>query len=96
MRGRQPHGELIELASRFVAKPIGNSDQATFYRELKHHCATHGYKPGWVAQKFKEKFGHWPNGLEHLTPLPPSASTLRWICSRQIAYAKAMKASSWR
>lgn len=89
-------GELIELSSRFTAKRLNREEQATFFRELKHHAATHNYKHGWVAHKFREKFGHWPNGLEHLTGLPPSAATIGWIRSRQIAYAKAMKATTWR
>jgi hypothetical protein len=41
-----------------------------------------------VAHKFKEKFGHWPNGLDNLMPLPPSDATWRWVKSRNIAWAK--------
>jgi DNA repair protein RadD len=89
------NGELIELSSRFAAKPV-NVDQAAFYRELKHFAAARGYKRGWIAHKFREKFGRWPNGLEHLSGVPPTQSTLGWIWSRQIAYAKAAKATSWR
>ncbi len=80
-------GELVELRSRTAAVPA-NSNR--FYQELKWFALTHEYKPGWIAHKFKEKFGHWPNGLDHLPPVEPSRVTLGWIRSRQIAYAKAM------
>jgi DNA repair protein RadD len=53
-----------------------------------------GYRPGWVAHKFKERFGHWPNGLDHLTPVPPSDTTWRWVKSRQIAFAKSRSRSA--
>ena len=44
-----------------------------FYRELKHYAGARGYKAGWVAHKFRERFGYWPNGLEHLQPLNRAA-----------------------
>jgi superfamily II DNA or RNA helicase len=62
--------------------------QRRFYAELVCIARERGYKRGWAAWKFKEKYGHWPNGFDHLAPLPPSDGTLRWVKSRQIAYAK--------
>jgi DNA repair protein RadD len=79
-------GELVEMRSRSTAMPV---DTTMFYRELKHYALERGYKAGWVAHKFKERFGFWPNGLEHLPPLEPSRATQNWIRSKQIAYAKA-------
>jgi hypothetical protein len=78
-------GELIEMISRSAPAQI---DRGIFYRELKHHATERGYKPGWIAHKFKEKFGQWPNGLDDLPPLEPSRTTLGWIRSRTIAWAK--------
>jgi DNA repair protein RadD len=78
-------GELVEMKSRSDAMPI---DATVFYRELKYYARQREYKTGWISCKFKEKFGHWPNGLEHLPPVEPSRSTLGWIRSRNIAFAK--------
>jgi hypothetical protein len=54
-----------------------------------------GYKLGWAAQKFKEKFGAFPpwswNGAQ---PVQPSPSVSSWVRSRNIAYAKAMAVRS--
>jgi DNA repair protein RadD len=62
--------------------------QRRLYAELAFIARDRGYRPGWVAHKFKERFGHWPNGLDHLAPVPPSDTTWRWVKSRQIAFAK--------
>jgi superfamily II DNA or RNA helicase len=90
-------GELVEFASRQQAKTTNGIEQIQFYRELKQFGVSRNYKPGWLAHKFKEKFGHFPpREFELLNPLPPSRTTLSWIKSRQIAYAKAVKGASWR
>jgi DNA repair protein RadD len=80
-------GELVEFTSRSARKPIGDIERIEFYQQLKHFAVDRGYKPGWIAYKFKEKFGHWPDGLDHLAPMPPTPATLGWIKSRLIAFA---------
>jgi DNA repair protein RadD len=81
------NGELVEFTSRSARKPIGDTERIEFYQQLKHFAAARNYKSGWIAHKYKEKFGHWPNGLDHLAPMPPTPATLGWIRSRQIAFA---------
>jgi hypothetical protein len=49
-----------------------------------------GYAKGWAAHKYKEKFGVWPRGLEEVTKVP-EFSTMNWIRSRQIAWAKSRR-----
>jgi hypothetical protein len=44
-------------------------------------------KPGWIAHKFKEKFGTWPPD-RNVEPLVPSTEVRSWVRSRLIAYAK--------
>jgi DNA repair protein RadD len=82
------NGELVEFSSRSIPKPSNNTERVEFYRQLKHFAVARGYKSGWIAHKYKEKFGHWPSGLDHLAPMPPSPATLGWIKSRQIAFAQ--------
>ena len=50
-------------------------------------AAERGYRPGWVAHKYHEKFGDWP---QHggITPIKPSPEVLSWVRSRNIAWAK--------
>jgi hypothetical protein len=47
-----------------------------------------GYQSGWIAHKYKEKFGTWP-AVRTVTPVPPTPEVLSWVRSRNIAYAKA-------
>jgi DNA repair protein RadD len=89
-------GELVEFSARGVKRQTKSTDRIGFYRELKYFANASGYKSGWVAHKYKEKFGDWPKGLDHWSPAPPSPETLGWIRSRQIAFAKASKGASWR
>jgi DNA repair protein RadD len=81
-------GELVEFSARGVKKQTKSADKIAFYRELKWIAQQRGYKSGWTAHKFKGRFGDWPNGLDHWSPVPPSQNTLGWIRSQQIAFAK--------
>jgi DNA repair protein RadD len=83
-------GELVEFRAQKAAK---ENAEAEFFRELKFIANRRDYKSGWVAHKFKEKFGHWPSGLDYLAPRQPSPETMGWIRSKQIAFAKARGAS---
>jgi hypothetical protein len=66
------------------------SDMAGFHGELKWFAHERGYAPGWIAHKFRERFGAWPDDprVKFAAASPPSLKTLNWVRSRQIAYAK--------
>ena len=82
-------GKLEELQEANRKLQIANTD---FYAELQYYGRTKGYKEGWSAIKYKEKFGVYPNGLK-VDPKPPSNQTLKWIKSRTIAYVKGKQAA---
>jgi superfamily II DNA or RNA helicase len=87
-------GELIELTDRRTVDAVSAAkDKVAFYQQLKCYGANRQYKAGWAGFKFKEKFGHWPRGLEHLPPIDPSPTVVNWIRSRNIAWAKGRVAS---
>jgi hypothetical protein len=50
-------------------------EKASFYQQLRCYGAVRGYRDGWAKHKFKEKFGHRPNGLEWLPPIDPTPAT---------------------
>jgi DNA repair protein RadD len=89
-------GELVEFSARGAQRQTKSADKIAFYRELKWIAQQRGYKSGWVAHKFRGRFGDWPKGLDHWSPQQPTPTTLSWIKSQQIAYAKARESSSWR
>src|SRR5262249_14588410 len=70
----------------------GKAQAAAFDRHQWHRMLTHiaeerGYKPGWIAHKYKEKFGQWP-WPKDVVPIEPSREVLSWVRSRNIAWAK--------
>jgi DNA repair protein RadD len=65
----------------------GMFDKAQWHSMLTHVAQQRGYKPGWIAHKFKEKFGHWPTSRS-AEPITPSPEVLSWVRSRNIAFAK--------
>jgi DNA repair protein RadD len=82
-------GELVEFSSRNAAKQTTQQELIIFHAELRRIAEQRGYKTGWAAQQYKTKFDSFPpwawNGRPTCTP---SASTLSWVRSRAIAYAK--------
>lgn len=71
-------------------KEVGWDEKAAFYAGLKHYADTHGYKSGWAANKYRDRFGVWPNDVRvaQVQPSPPDAKTHSWIRSQAIKFAK--------
>jgi DNA repair protein RadD len=82
-------GELAEFDRNRRSRPSGQ-DRRQFLRELMWIADEKGFKPGWAAHKYREKFGEWPSFSGAVDPAPPSDVTRSWVRSRVIAYAKAM------
>lgn len=87
-------GDLGEVNRRRIVTPAYETqvERDRFYQELLWVARDRGYKPGWAAYKYKEKFGGWPS-KRFLIPVEPSDEVRRWVRSRQIAYAKSQQAS---
>ena len=82
-----PHVEgNLGLVTNGKAK-AGVFDPAEWHAMLTHIAEERGYKPGWIAHKFKEKFGFWPT-RRYVPAIEPSREVLSWVRSRNIAYAK--------
>jgi DNA repair protein RadD len=85
-------GDLARLDRN--RRPIADAgpDKAKWHGELVGIAYERGYKAGWAAHKFKEKFGHWP--ARNSTAARPASPEVRsWVRSRTIAFAKAMQKS---
>jgi hypothetical protein len=77
-------GELTELET---TKRELLTENQKFYSELIYFSRMRGYKDGWAAHKYKERYGAYPRGLD-TNPLATSSKTSSWIKSRNIAWAK--------
>jgi DNA repair protein RadD len=69
---------------------VTNHDRARWHAMLTAIALERGYKPGWAAHKFKDKFGEYPTARS-ADPITPSPEVRSWVRSRMIAYAKAMQ-----
>jgi DNA repair protein RadD len=87
-------GELVELGKLHKGPSI--DEQMIFYAELRGFQRTARtraglpYAKGWAAAQYKSKFHGWPPYAWNNHPIAePSAVTLRWIKSKQIAFWRA-------
>ena len=82
-------GELGRVRSDGSIDPRHTTpeERHTFHRELLYIAKQRGYKSGWCAHKYREKFGQWPARGE-IEPQVPSPSTISWVRSRNIAWRK--------
>jgi len=83
-------GDLVRIDRKDrKAKAVSDpNEQMRWHAMLAYIAAERGYKTGWVAHKFKQKFGHWPP-TRSITPVEPTPEVRSWVRSRDIAYAKA-------
>lgn len=63
-------------------------EKGRFYAELMGYALERGFKPGWAAKQYREKFGVWPNKYKDVAAQTPTTETRKWCKSRLIAYAK--------
>ncbi len=98
-----PQGLVVEDGQlvRIDPEPPRKSREYTveqkgwFYAELRSYAKSKGYREGWIANQYRQKFKVWPNSpaIRNAGPRPVSPATESWIRSRQIAYAKSREKS---
>jgi len=85
-------GELgLVTSGRARAPEYDPTTRADWHGQLAAIANERGYKPGWVAHKYKEKFGSFPAWGSAPEPVEPTPEVRSWVRSRQIAYAKALE-----
>jgi DNA repair protein RadD len=83
-------GELgLVVNGKAQALQHSEGDRIIFFRQLRAVQQMRGYKNGWAAHKFKDRFGHFPPwAYNDLPPAVPTDAVLSWVRSRNIAFAK--------
>lgn len=79
----------VDRQRRIQQHAHSEDERHRFHRQLAAIAEERGYKAGWAAHKYREKFGQWPRA-RWVQPLPPDDATRAWVRSRQIAYAKSL------
>lgn len=88
-------GELgrVDRGRRSAVVYSDPAERMIWHGMLTHIALERGYKAGWAAHKYKEKFGAFPPRGWSPQPIQPSAEVLSWVRSRMIAFAKARGAA---
>jgi hypothetical protein len=81
------HAELKEILTS-VKKPAP-AEKADWYAQMLYISRSKGYKDGWAANKFKEKFNEWPKRKNGVVPVQPGPDVLRFIQHLNIKRARA-------
>jgi superfamily II DNA or RNA helicase len=93
-------GQLVEFTGAFrkkgqtSAKQHGYSlpEKARFFAQLKGYGELKGYQPGWAANKYREKFGAWPDwSIKGVNPMKPGPEVSQWIRHTFIEWAKSKR-----
>ena len=92
---RPPRGVFVadgELGLVRDGRATGNvydpETRRQWHGMFSYIASERGYKPGWIAHKFKEKFGAFPPWGPTPKPIPPTPEVKSWVRSRMIAFAK--------
>ena len=72
---------------------VSKEDKAKFLGELILFGRGKGYKLGWALNKYKERFGVFPNKVKAAEASTVSQDTKNWITHTNIKWAKSRKAS---
>lgn len=83
--------DLIEIVTGNKANRSYSYDQkADFYGQLRGYAKAKGYKEGWAAHKYREKFGVWANDkrVKNAPATPPKEEVINFIRHLQIKNAK--------
>jgi DNA repair protein RadD len=89
-------GQLVEVTGQRAQRRRSSPHyEATASERLAWYCQLcwigrdRGYKPGWAAVQYRERFGSWPPrewGMAE--PEEPQPKVLSWVKSRMIAWAR--------
>jgi hypothetical protein len=93
LRPDRADGELgLVRNGRAQAHVYDPAARARWHGQLAYIAMERGYKRGWVAHQYKQKFGCYPAWGSEPEPIAPTLEVLSWVRSRMIAYAKRQSA----
>jgi len=83
-------GDLEELNPSKANRTTTWAEKVAFIGGLKTYARQRGYSSGWVAHKYRARYGVWPNDprVKHCEPGPVTPEVSGWIKHEQIKWAK--------
>ena len=83
---------LVDRNRKAQATTYDPVTRRAWHAMLIYIAQERGYKSGWAAHKYKEKFNEWPSRFTVPQPIEPTPEVRSWVRSRNIAYAKSRAA----
>jgi superfamily II DNA or RNA helicase len=86
--------ELVEITrgadGKRANKVTSWEEKAQFMAEARGYAQEKGFRDGWAANKYRDKFGVWPNDprVHHVDPMPPGQLIRNWIKHEAIKRAR--------
>ncbi len=80
--------ELEEIGAK---QKNSMADKAQWYGMFRYHCHQKGFAEGWIAHKYRAKFGVWPVGLKYTAPIEPTGEFYNYMRFLNIKWAKSKK-----
>ena len=90
----EAEGELVQITKgkgKGKAAPT-REQQQSWLAQLNTIAGTRTYAPGWPAQIFKRKFGHWPEGLDRQARAQVTQEVSNYVTGQMIRHAKGKSA----
>ncbi len=90
-------GELVEMGAQRKANAADWAEKVAFMRQLKAYANLHAKADGWVAHKYRAKFGVWPNDPRVRNAQPAAgvgAEVGAWIKAQNIRFVKSRQRES--
>lgn len=82
-------GNLVEIGNKAQKGPKSSTLSRTrWLAQLRWIGESRGYKPGWAANQYRERWGCWPGSINP-APEAPCQEVSAWEHSRRIRFAKA-------
>lgn len=78
--------ELVPAAKQKLNRKTPPEEKAKFYAGLLGYAERKGYKRGWAANQYREKFGVWPNAYKDVNAQPPGEEVMRWVKHQEIKF----------
>lgn len=82
---------LVELTGSAANRKDSRETKEQFYSELIYYGKVKGYKDGWSANQYREKYGVWPNKTKSHATETISPLVTGWIKHGHIKRAKGNK-----
>ena len=78
-----------DLKELIAPKKPAPAVKADWYAQFLYISRSKGYKDGWAANKFMEKFSEWPHKKNGVMPIPPTPEVLGFMQHLNIKNARA-------